>query len=103
MDFIVKIYGITEMFPQGEMFGLTSQLRRASISIASNIAEGAARKSQKEFIQFLYIAKGSISEIDTQIEIAYRLGYVGKAEYEEMDAELEEIDKMLSGLVRSLN
>jgi len=75
VDFIIHVYELTKKFPKSEMYSLTSQLRRASISIASNIAEGAARKSPREFVQFLTIARGSISEIDTHLEIASRLGY----------------------------
>ena len=75
MDFVVDIYKLTQNFPHDEKFGLTSQLRRASVSIPSNIAEGAGRKGVKEYIQFLYVALGSIAEIDTQLIIAERLGY----------------------------
>ena len=81
MDFVELIYKITGEFPENEKFGLTSQLRRASISIPSNLAEGAGRKSTKEFIQFLYIALGSSSEIETQLEIAMRLGYMKNQAY----------------------
>ena len=75
MDFVVDIYKLTQNFPHDEKFGLTSQLRRAAVSVPSNIAEGAARKGAKEYIQFLYVALGSIAEIDTQLIIAERLGY----------------------------
>jgi four helix bundle protein len=68
-----QIYKITDCFPDKEQFGLTIQLRRAAISIPSNIAEGAARRTKREFIQFLSIAKGSLSELDTQLELARRL------------------------------
>ncbi|MBI4682860.1 MAG: four helix bundle protein [Nitrospirae bacterium] len=76
IELVEKIYRITAKFPKEEVFGLTSQLRRAAISIPSNIAEGAARNSRKEFLQFLYIALGSLSEIETQIVISKRLGYL---------------------------
>jgi four helix bundle protein len=78
-------------------------MKRAAVSLASNIAEGAARQSKKEFKQFLYIAQGSASEIDTQLEIALRLGYVTQDEMGKPSIELDEIGKMLSGLIRSLN
>ena len=69
-----NIYGVTRRFPKEELFGLTTQMRRCAISIPSNIAEGSARQGDKEFIQFLYVAAGSASELDTQLEIARRVG-----------------------------
>lgn len=71
INFAERVYGLTASFPKNEDYGLTSQLRRAAISIPSNIAEGAARQTKKEFIQFLYMAAGSASEVDTQLEIAF--------------------------------
>ena len=100
MDFVELIYKITGDFPESEKFGLTSQLRRASISIPSNLAEGAGRKSTKEFIQLLYIALGSSSEIETQLEIAMRLGYM-KNQANTFDL-LTDIRKLIQGLIRSL-
>lgn len=97
-----QIYKVTERFPSNEQFGLTSQVRRAAVSIPSNIAEGAARQTKKEFLNFLHIAKGSLSELDTQLEIASRLEYLDQARWEALDERLERIDRMLSGLVRSL-
>ena len=78
-----------------------SQVKRAAISIPSNISEGAARKSKREFVQFLYIAAGSASEVDTQLEIASRLGYMSEDVKSRLDTELEVISKMLSSLIRS--
>lgn len=75
IDLVEDIYRVTKTFPTEEMYGLTSQMRRSSVSIPSNVAEGAARQSTKEFLQFLYIALGSLSEIETQLVIAQRLGY----------------------------
>ena len=100
MDFVELIYKITGEFPENEKFGLTSQLRRAAISIPSNLAEGAGRKSTKEFIQFLYIALGLSSEIETQLEIAMRLGYM-KNQANTFDL-LTDIRKLIQGLIRSL-
>nr|WP_237754239.1 four helix bundle protein [Geobacter sp. OR-1] len=71
------VYRITESFPKSELYGITSQMRRAAVSIPSNIAEGAARFSAKEFLQFLNIAGGSLSELDTQVEIARQLAFIG--------------------------
>jgi four helix bundle protein len=68
MDLVVDIYQITDSLPKSELFGLTSQIRRAAVSVPSNIAEGSARKNTTEYIQFLYIALGSITEVDTQLE-----------------------------------
>ena len=102
VDLAQQIYRVTERFPSNEQFGLTSQIRRAAVSIPSNIAEGAARQTKKEFLNFLHIAKGSLSELDTQLEIARRLEYLDQARWETLDERLEGIDRMLSGLVRSL-
>jgi four helix bundle protein len=100
VDYVTKIYKITEGFPKDELYGLTSQMRRCAISVASNIAEGAARNSKREFKQFLSIAQGSVSELETQIIIAGRLGYI--IELDGLIAELDEISKMIIGLSRKL-
>jgi len=99
LDLVEEIYTVTQKFPKEEIYGLTSQLRRASVSFPSNIAEGAARSSIKEYIQFLYIAVGSLSEIETQIMIAGRLGYLSS------DSLLEEVEllrKMTLNLIKYL-
>ncbi len=102
MGFVKDIYQATEQFPKSEIYGLTSQMRRASISIPSNLAEGAARKGNKEFRMFLNIAQGSISELDTQIELASILKYINGNLLEELIDKLSVISKMLFGLSRSL-
>jgi len=102
MVFVKDIYQATEQFPKSEIYGLTSQMRRASISIPSNLAEGAARKGNKEFRMFLNIAQGSISELDTQIELASILKYINENLLEELIDKLSVISKMLFGLSRSL-
>ncbi len=76
IDLVENIYSHSRKFPQEEIYGLTAQMRRSAISIPSNIAEGAARQSDKEFIQFLYISLGSLSELETQCLIGHRLGYL---------------------------
>jgi four helix bundle protein len=78
VDFVVDVYKITRKFPSSEVYGLSSQMQRAAVSIPSNIAEGSGRKNPKEFIQFLHIAKGSLAEIETQLEIALRLDYINE-------------------------
>ena len=76
VELVTDLYDLTSAFPPTETYGLTAQIRRAAVSVPSNIAEGAARTTKREFAQFLSIARGSLSEIDTQLEIARRLGYV---------------------------
>jgi len=101
MDIAVEVYKLTDNFPSEEKFGLISQMRKCSVSIPSNIAEGAARNSKKEFVNFLYISLGSLSELDTQLELANRLEYIDKKKWEQIDDQLIEEDKVLSGLIRS--
>lgn len=91
---------MTSTFPKEEIYGLSSQIRRASVAIPSNIAEGAGRKSNKEFIQFLSIAQGSIAELETQIIISRNLGYI--KDVDGLLSELDEISKMMIGLQKSL-
>ncbi len=100
MDLVVIVYNITKSFPDDEIYGLTSQLRRAVVSIPSNIAEGAGRKGKNEFSRFLYIALGSLSEVETQIEIAHRLSYLPNTD--DINNRIYFIRKMLSSLIKSL-
>ena len=101
MTLVVVVYKASVDFPKHEIYGLTSQIRRATVSIPSNIAEGAGRRGNKEFIRFLYIALGSLSEVETQLEIAYRLKYLN--ELETINKRIYFIRKMLSSLIKSLN
>ncbi|ATA92790.1 four helix bundle protein [Capnocytophaga canimorsus] len=100
MDLVTKIYQLTNKFPSNDIYGLTNQLRRASVSIPSNIAEGAAKDSDKEYIRFLYIALGSLMELDTQLIIAKNIGYINQSELESVQKEVEEIAKLLNGLIK---
>ena len=95
-------YGLTRQFPDEEKFGLTSQMRRAAVSIGSNIAEGAARQTTKEYVQFLYIASGSTSELDTQLVIVENIGFIDSANAAEVRARLKAISQMTHGLIRRL-
>lgn len=102
IDLVQKIYELTKNFPSIENYGLTNQMRRAAISVPANISEGAARQTKKEFIQFLHMAQGSLSELDTHLEIAKRLGYCKGGFVEELPTLMNDIDKMLTGLIKSL-
>ena len=102
MNLVSDVYRITNEFPKDEVYGLSSQMRRAAVSVPSNLAEGAGRKGSKEFKQFLNIAQGSLSELDTQIELARMLGYISQQEYEELIMKITEISKMLYGLSNSI-
>jgi four helix bundle protein len=101
MDLVEQIYRASDCFPQQERYALIDQLRRAATSIPANIAEGAARNTKKEFVNYLHIAQGSLSELDTLLEISRRLDYLSPDAWASLDADLTRIDKMLSGLIRS--
>ena len=103
MDLVELIYRITEDFPAKESFGLTSQMRRAAVSIPSNIAEGYGRQSTGSYSHFLSIARGSLFELETQTEICTRLNYLNQIEIEKLIAEIIEISKMISSLIAKLH
>ena len=98
----IRTYRLTEKLPETEKFGLVSQMRRAAVSVASNIAEGAARNTKKEFVQFLFNAQGSLSELDTQMIICKELGYIPHEVLESLDNEMETESKLIAGLIKSL-
>jgi len=100
VELVVSVYRATEKFPGEERFGLTSQIRRAAVSIPSNIAEGAARKGKKEFAQFLHTTRGSLSEMDTQLDIARELGFLDQTNWRDLNEKMERVDMTLAGLLR---
>ena len=102
VDLARDIYELTRAYPKEEQYAIVTQMRRAAVSVASNIAEGAARQGNKEFLQFLYIALGSASELDTQIEISRKIGFNDGHRLDEVQKHLETISKMLQGLIRSV-
>ena len=102
MILVEEIYRLTRRFPREEQFGLTAQIRRASISIPSNIGEGKRRKRRRVLLNHLDIALGSQAEVEVQLEIAMRLEFVSRQEYQRLQPIIEEIGRMLNGLIRSL-
>jgi four helix bundle protein len=103
MDFAVDIYELTRNFPKEELYALVSQLRRAAVSAPSNIAEGAAGRTKQQFSNFLSNAIGSLNEIDTQLELALRLGYVKRADYDRISKVHDECLALTYGLRRAVN
>lgn len=99
MELAKLVYLITSKFPKEELYGLTQQIRRSAVSIPSNIAEGAARNSRKEFIQFLHISLGSLAELETQLLLSEKLGFL---QIKEIENDVERIRKMLIGLIKYL-
>jgi four helix bundle protein len=100
MELVTAIYSVTALFPAQEKFGLTSQMQRAAVSVPANIAEGFARNGTKELLHFLSIAAGSLSELDTLIELAARLSYLNNAE--ELNGKVDEVSGLLMGLAASI-
>lgn len=102
MDLVVEVYALAKLLPKEEMYALSSQIRRAAISIPSNIAEGQARNSTKEFTQFLAIAKGSKAELETQLLLCIRIGYLNEGQIVTAINTLAEIGKMINALQQKL-
>ena len=102
IDIVTIIYEETKQFPREEEYGLKSQLRRAAVSVPSNIAEGLTRKSLNDKLHFLNIAQASLSEIDTQLEISLKINYIDNACYQRIETQIIEIQKMLAGLSKRL-
>ena len=103
MELTVVIYQTTKAFPKEELYGLTSQIRRSSSSNAANIAEGQGRRLPKEFHQFLGNARGSLLELDTHIELAFRVGYIDEKHYFILRERVNEVGRILNGLMRSID
>ena len=102
MDLVVNVYRLTDGFPKTEVYALTSQIRRAVTSIPANIAEGQGRRLPKEFLYFLGNARGSLWELDTHLEAAARLGYLTAEQHSTIQLEMDEVGRMLNGLMRSI-
>lgn len=102
IELVAEIYRLTKLFPREELYGLSSQMRRSAVSIPSNIAEGYARKHRQEYIQFLRIAYGSSSELETQIIIAKMLNFLEESAFRAVENFVLEVKKMLSGLIKSV-
>lgn len=100
--FTKSVYRVTAGFPSDERFGLVSQVRRASVSVASNIAEGWGRGTSQDYVRFLRMARGSVYEVETQLEIASQLEFLDEESYREVIAEVNEAGRVLAGLLRSL-
>jgi four helix bundle protein len=102
MEFVERIYRLSNAFPVDDRFGLTSQLRRAATSIPANVAEGRGRESGADFARFLVIARGSLYEAETYLYLAQRIGYASEDDVEQLIAESSEIARLLNGLLRSI-
>jgi four helix bundle protein len=102
MELAVKCYDVTRGFPKEEMFGLTTQIRRSAVSIPANLAEGQGRQSTKEFLNFISIARGSLMELETHLQLSHRVSLLQKPVLEELLKLTDEISRMLSGLRNSL-
>lgn len=102
VDLVLDIYQVARKNPDYEKYGLSSQIQRAAVSIPSNIAEGAARNTSKEFLHFLYTARGSLSELDTQLIIAKRLGYLTDADNNHIQPKLAELWNKLNALIKKM-
>ncbi|WP_339907224.1 four helix bundle protein [Symmachiella dynata] len=101
-ELTLEVYRATSRFPDDERFGLTSQIRRAAVSMTSNIVEGCARHSERDYLRFLDMAFGSAPEVDYQLSLAHRLNYITQLDYDSLKQSAQETSKVLGGLIRSL-
>jgi four helix bundle protein len=102
MKLVIRVYAITDAFPRRELFGLTNQLRRAAVSVPSNIAEGQARFSHREFVRFLRNARGSLAEVETQTLIAHDLHYITAKDADQLSSDINEISRILMALTSAI-
>lgn len=102
MDLVVEVYNITKLLPKFETYGLSDQMRRAAVSIPSNVAEGQGRQSTRDYVHFLTIARGSCAEIDTKLLICVRLGYIKDLDIKSVLSLSDEVGKMLSAMINKL-
>jgi four helix bundle protein len=102
IDLVEKIYCNTGKFPDSELYGLTNQIRRASVSVSANIAEGAARRTSKDYLKYLNISSASLSEVDTLIDISLRLKYIDHSTHSELTDNINHVSAMLNGLIRKV-
>ena len=102
ISFVKELYELTSNFPEEEKYNLVSQIRRAAVSIPANIAEGAARQTQKEFLQYLHVSSGSVSEIDTLLEICKELSFLPEKKQADLQKQLSRISAMLNGLIKKV-
>ncbi len=103
MALVTDVYALTKTFPREEMYGLTGQIRRAAVSVPANIAEGQGRRYGREFHQFLGNARGSLMELDTHLELAFRVGYLNEGQHTAIRAKVDEVGRILNGLMRSIS
>ncbi len=101
-DLSVLVYSKTKTFPKEEIYGITSQLRRAAVSVATNVAEGASREHKREYLNFLYIARGSIAEIEYLLHLSERVGYLDNDSYQKLESLRIKTAKTLYGLINSV-
>jgi four helix bundle protein len=102
MDLAVAVHRATQILPRTETFGLVAQLRRAAVSVPSNVAEGTARRTTKEFVAFLHVARGSLAELETQLLLAQRFGYIEEGALVEATLDVEEVGKLLNAVLAGL-
>ena len=102
IDLAVAVHASTRSLPAQERFGLIAQLNRASVSVPSNIAEGAARRTTRDFLAFVHIARGSLAEIETQLLVSHRIGYLDAETFESLSAQADEVGRMVNGLIAGL-